>query len=178
MALLRRITYHTRCKTRGCDWCESLAWRNYIVKGGQHLFRGVPCKLRCFMIRASFGVSVRYLQQLHLRMLREHVTFAGKAYVAREVASSNGSQGVLPGPHLRLHLAEAWSKWRLVLRMERMVEGGQPDVHPDSLVMSDSVEECVGRIWPEVQLHFEKTTRASELTDDPRKTENQAVDGN
>ena len=38
--------------------------------------------MKFFMITLSFGLTVRVLQHRHLRLLRGHVTFAGKAFVA------------------------------------------------------------------------------------------------
>ena len=93
-----------RCRKRkGCNQAGQLQWHNYAVVNGKHLFRGKPCELQCFMLSASFGFTTAYLGQLHLRMLREHVSFAGEAWVA-SAAHDRCSDGTASlGGHLRLY---------------------------------------------------------------------------
>lgn len=114
-----------RCYNPECNKHLVMQWHNYIVKDGRHEVVGKVSEMRCFMMTSRFGVTVAYLRQLQQRMLREHVSFAGEADVARACAKDDGKAGLLPGPHLRLYLSEAWFMWRAALRLQ--------EIHADSL---------------------------------------------
>ena len=79
-----------RCRTRGCPEFNVYVWHNYRVKDDKHLFCGDPRKLGCIMLTSTFGCTMSYLRQLHLRMVREQVTFAGEAFVARHYWTDQG----------------------------------------------------------------------------------------
>ena len=108
-----------RCRHRGCKCFGANHWHNYLVIDGQHLFRGQPSELRCVMLNSTFGCTVHWLKQFHLRLVREHVSFAGEAFVANHYQSEITDDGIALA-RLRLNIADAWYKWRMVLRMERM----------------------------------------------------------
>ena len=88
-------------------------------------------------------------------MLREHVSFAGEAFVARAYAAQGGQDDKLLVQRLRLYLSEGWSKWRMALRMSRMTRDGVPDVDPATLDISLDTEVCLQRLWDVSIRHFE-----------------------
>ena len=79
-----------RCQSRKCDEKGTYQWHNYYVAEGKHVFNGRIADMQCFMVTSRFGVSIPFLEQLHLRMLREHVSFAGEADVALRFAKRKG----------------------------------------------------------------------------------------
>ena len=143
-----------RCRKRkGCDWSGRLQWHNYVVAHGKHLFRGRPDELQCLMLSASFGFTIAYLRQLHARMLREHVSFAGEAWVATAVHAGCPGETAAPGGHLRLYLSEGWHKWRLALRLQAM--GAVACLR--ELNLSEPAEVCIAARWSDLLSHFNKS---------------------
>ena len=106
-----------RCVRENCPGKRSSQWHNFRVEGGAHIVVGPVRALSCFMITTKFGVTVEFLRQLHYRMLREHVSFAGEADVARATASWSSTGDSLP-KDLRKCLSKAWFFCRLSLRLE------------------------------------------------------------
>ena len=83
-----------------------------LVDHGRHAIKD----MHCIMLTSRFGVTIAFLEQLHLRLLREHVSFAGEADVARRYAKRKGCCEML-SKMLRLYLSQAWYFWRLGLRL-------------------------------------------------------------
>ena len=104
-------------------------------------------------------------------MLREHVSFAGEADVARRIANRRGQPGVLP-QRLRLYLSQAWYFWRLALRRETLPGECQPQ-----LDLSARVEDAIAELWPLLETQFVSGT-AHRARAAGMKTDVQVVDGN
>ena len=100
---------------------------NYYVLLGRHVFNGMPGSMQVIMLTSRFGVSIAFLEQLHLRLLREHVSFAGEADVARRFSQRRGTAHLLP-KRLRLYLSQAWYVWRLMLCREMFVDEALPEL--------------------------------------------------
>ena len=158
--VLRKMHIPLRCRMKGCVWKERYVWHNYRVQGGSHFFHGDPDRQECFMLTSSFGFTRMYLRQLHLRLLREHVSFAGEAFVAKAFAEETGQGGQLP-ERLRLYISEGWFKWRIALRMARMATGGCDGVDPGTLDMAQPANMSACKVWVAAYKHFEDTTAVS-----------------
>ena len=96
-----------RCNDKACTQVGHIQWHNYRVDRGRHVLNGPMKEMQCIMLNARFGVTIAYLEQLHMRLLREHVSFAGEADVAQRHAKLKGCGGMLP-KRLRLYLSQAW----------------------------------------------------------------------
>ena len=75
------------CRSAQCDRKGVYHWHNYCVDNRKHLFHGDATAMKCIMLTSRFGVTTEYLEQLHERMLREHVSFVGEADVAARLAA-------------------------------------------------------------------------------------------
>lgn len=159
-----------RCDNKHCLRRGLYQWHNYYVDAGKHVMNGSISDMNCLMLTASFGVSICFLEQMHLRMLREHVSFAGEADVAHRYAKQRGSDHSLP-KRLRLYLSQAWYFWRLAWRKHDL----QYDA-PD-LDISRPVEEHLASIWPKLEEGFEART-AQRARRENIKTDVQVIDGN
>jgi len=152
-----------RCRTAGtkqnlegkCELFGDVMWHNYTVSNGKHLYRGRPHEQACFMLTSTFGFTTRYLQELHLRMVRQHISFAGEAFVQHELAAISGMQNHVPGPFLRQYLSDGWFKWRLLRRMAKLCESGLPHMSPETVDLKAHVEDCVKPCWPSLLERFE-----------------------
>jgi hypothetical protein len=115
------------------------------------------------MITTKFGVTVEFLRQLHYRMLREHVSFAGEADVARATASWSSTGDSLP-KDLRKCLSKAWFFWRLSLRLEETTDAlvvvagaGSSHILP-AVDLLKRVEAALLTVYPASEAHFENST--------------------
>ena len=126
--------------------------------------------MRCIMLTARFGCTVAYLEQLHLRMLREHVSFAGEANVAEAVAKKRGVGNLLP-KRLRLYLSGAWYIWRLALRAQSL-----PNSSGIQIDLLKSVEGTLQEAWPWLDEQFAKET-ARRARNAGMRTDIHVVDG-
>ena len=160
-----------RCNNPTCQRKGLYQWHNYFVDGGKHIFNGAATAMQCIMLTCRFGVSVGYLEQLHLRMVREHVSFAGEADVAKRLAKKRNCPNSLP-ERLRLYLAHAWYAWRFMLRREALHKDATPDFD-----LLRPVEEYVSQVWDLLVEDFEAATalRAREAR---MKTDVHVMDGN
>ncbi len=166
-----------RCQRSKCKDVNVYAWHNYEVREGRHDFRGDPFQLRCFMITSSFGMTTSYLRQLHLRLVREHVTFAGEAFVARALAEEAGLGDRIVVERARLYLSEGWFKWRIALRLARLHEAGFTEADPKKLDLAQTVEASAAPLWESAIQHFEESAaQAARAAGD--NTRVAAVDGN
>ena len=165
-----------RCKNRRCGLFDVSSWHNYQVREGGHYFSGDPTKLRCFMLTSSFGCTRRYMQQLHLRLVREHASFAGEAFVAREFLHECGEDPRCLLERLRLNLSDVWYKWRMALRLWRMAADGQ-DSKIQQLNLSKPAEACAAEFWDVAVAHFDQATAAA-ARQNGQNCQVAAVDGN
>ena len=120
-------------------------WHKYCVDNGKHLFHGDATAMKCIMLTSRFGVTTEYLEQLHERMLREHVSFVGEADVAARLAKRRGLQRLLP-KRLRLYLAQAWYFWRLALRSQTLPSESNPVID-----LRGGVEAIIEELWPRLE---------------------------
>ena len=139
-------------KAKTCPRYGMYARHNYAVFDGRREFVGDVHQLRCTMLTSRFGVTVEYLEQLHLRMLREHVSFAAEADVLRQVAESHGMAGNLPA-RLRKYLSQAWHTWRLMKRRCRIGVESMPTID-----ILQPTEAYIATVWPVLLEDFEGTT--------------------
>ena len=144
-----------RCQSKVCTLKDSYVWHNYISRQGKHFFTGDVTKLRCLMVSSTFGCTMDWLNQFHLRLLREHATFVGEAFVARAFDQVIGCSEA-PLARLRLNIADVWFKWRILVRLHRM----RGDAGPRSLDLKKSVEQCAEQFWPDAHRHFHESTAA------------------
>ena len=139
------------------------------------------------MLTTTFGVTVIYLQYLHHRMLREHVSFSGEADVARAMEAACGTEARLPG-RLRLYLSHAWFLWRLLMRQDearrRHASGefrspstsrAEPEGEDVDLLLP--IEIALQRFYPSWEALFHSVT-AKEARDNGHRTDLQVIDGN
>lgn len=131
-----------------CGWYAAL---EQLCCSGKHVFLGKPGQLRCFMLSSSFGFSVAWLKQFHLRMVRQHATFLGESELLYALARDTGDERFLPA-RLRLLISEAWTKWRLLVRASSC---GIHDVFPCDL--NEKTEQLLAQHWPAFQEAFSKT---------------------
>jgi hypothetical protein len=151
-----------RCRTRGsvgngaegCEYEGALVWHNYCVSHGKHLYRGDPYVQECFMLTASFGFTKKYLEELHLRM-RQHVSFAGEAFVQQERAAAAGMDQHLPVGRLRQYLSDGWFKWRLVRRVAALSDRGFSSMCPQRVDLREATDVCLKPFWTDMLHHFE-----------------------
>ena len=149
--LVRKQHVPLRCRKPACSAAGMLHWNNYVAGSGKHVFLGKPGQLRCFMLSSSFGFSVAWLKQFHLRMVRQHATFLGESEVLYALARDTGGERFLPA-RLRLLISEAWTKWRLLVRASSC---GIHDVFPCDL--NEKTEQLLAQHWPAFQEAFSKT---------------------
>ena len=143
-----------RCRRSTCKLAGVSQWHNYFAKEGRHKFSGLPSKLQCFMISSRFGITTAWLTQFHLRLLREHVSFAGEADVATALATMQGKSQLLPAS-LRNLISETWFKWRLCLRIERITTSSSSSTPPlDRLDLALPVEDLIRPLWPLMSEEF------------------------
>lgn len=142
-----------RCRTSSCQLTGAYIWHNYVSKDGKHMLCGSVSDMRCFMVSSSFGCTMDWLRQFQLRLLREHVSFIGEAYVAREFVG-DADAAAAPLARLRLNIADAWFKWRIALRLSA--------IHGPSgigkLDIRKSAEKCAEEFWEEAHEHFHQST--------------------
>lgn len=105
-----------RCRRASCSQFGVLVWYNYRVRQGQHVFHGELLRLQCFMLSATFGFSISWLQQFHVRLVRQHASFTSEADVLTAQAVTNSQLHLLPGARLRLLISQGWYTWRLLTR--------------------------------------------------------------
>ena len=92
---------------------------------------------------ATFGATTAFLEQLHLKMVREQVSFAGESDVLVGCAKQRGLASRLPW-RLGLSLSQRWYMWRLSLR----TEDSQKRRHQDTVVdLMRNVEDLVAERW-------------------------------
>ena len=168
---LRKHHVPIRCDSPTCVHNGLYQWHNYYVLLGRHVFNGMPGSMQVIMLTSRFGVSIAFLEQLHLRLLREHVSFAGEADVARRFSQRRGTAHLLP-KRLRLYLSQAWYVWRLMLCREMFVDEALPE-----LDLRRPVEEYIAQAWPLLVAAFESTT-ARRARQAGMKTDVQVMDGN
>ena len=123
-----------------------------------HVYCGEPRSLQCFMVTSSFGCTQAYLEQLHLRLVREHATFAGEAFVAQTVMARHHGGASSLVESLREKLSETWFKWRMSLRLRSMLTAGCAGVLPGMLDLRQPTEVCAEALWEPAITHFEATT--------------------
>ncbi|CAK0860829.1 unnamed protein product [Prorocentrum cordatum] len=156
-----------RCNSVDCPKRGLVHWHNYYVDAGRHIFHGDVAAMKCIMLTASFGITTEYLEALHERMLREHVSFAGEADVARARAGGTA----LPA-NFRKYLSKGWFVWRLARRVG--------DLGPDDTAVIDlmqPLEDQIKDTWDQLELTFERRT-AERARAAGMKTDVVAVDGN
>ncbi|CAK0904474.1 unnamed protein product [Prorocentrum cordatum] len=156
-----------RCNSVDCPKLGLVHWHNYYVDAGRHIFHGDVAAMKCIMLTASFGITTEYLEALHERMLREHVSFAGEADVARARAGGTA----LPA-NLRKYLSKGWFVWRLARRVG--------DLGPDDTTVIDlmqPLEDQIKDTWDQLELTFERRT-AERARAAGMKTDVVVVDGN
>ena len=166
-----------RCQRKKCDDANVYTWHNYQVRDGRHEFRGDPFDLCCFMITSTFGMTTSWLRQLHLRLVREHITFAGEAFVARALVEEAGLGERVVVERARLNLTEGWFKWRIALRLARLHAAGYAEADPYKLDLAQTVEVSAAPVWESAIQHFEDSiAEAARAAGD--NTRVAAVDGN
>ena len=101
--------------------------------------RGDPYAQECFMLTASLGFTRKYLEELHLRMVRQHVSFAGEAFVQQERASAAGMDQHLPVGCRRQYLSDGWFKWRLVRRLAALSDRGLSSMCPQRVDLREAL---------------------------------------
>ena len=124
--IIKKMHIPRICQHSACPGRQRRQWHNFRSHEGKHVFVGPASKLRCFMLTTKFGVTMPFLHQLHYRMLREHVSFAGEADVAHAMASMCNSEAELPQQSLRLYLSRVWFFWRLCIRLEEISQRSSP----------------------------------------------------
>ena len=157
--MLEKVHIPVRCRRQACNLRDVFVWHNYKVQAGKHLFCGDIKHLKCFMVSSTFGCTVDWLLQFHLRLLREHVSFVGEAFVADTFGRAVGCPASLA--RLRLNISDCWSKWRVAIRLCRTKDDCCDGVSPDQLDLKLPVEACAGQFWDKAQDHFHKTTADS-----------------
>ncbi len=150
-----------RCRHKGCDLEDRLVWHNYMAHDGQHLFYGDLHQHRAFLITSSFGLTTLYLRQLHLRLAREQVSFAGEAFVANALLDEAGLDRHVLVDRLRLYLSEGWFKWRIAIRTEACSKAALPGFSLASLDLRQPTEALLRDRWPSFLEHFEAGTAAA-----------------
>ncbi|CAE8588727.1 unnamed protein product [Polarella glacialis] len=128
------------------------------------------------MINTKFGVTLAFLEQLHSRMLREHVSFAGEADVAKATGWRLGRGDLLPA-RLRLYLSEACFFWPLVTRLCEVEQGEVGIARSAEVDFLQSVETALRGTCATVERHFEQST-VSKVTAAGLQTDVQVIDGN
>ena len=142
-AVIQKKHIPARCRNRNCAANGQLLWHNYLVSKGQHIFVGDPATLRCFMLTASFGFTVDWLQRFHDRMVRQHASFISEADLVMLAAERAGQSHLVPA-RLRLLISEAWFKWRLLLRLD----------DPQNINLRDCVEDLLQPVLPSFNDRF------------------------
>ena len=150
-----------------------LHWHNYVAGDHKHIFTPPAGPLQCFMLTSTFGATTAFLEQLHLRMVREQVTFVGESDVAVAYAKRRGLAGLLP-TRLRLHLSKLWYVWRLCIRSEVIRKCGHS---MQEVNISGGVEELVAERWQSFVEEFEAST-AARVRAAGMRTDVHVVDGN
>lgn len=161
------------CRNDACSKFRKLHWHNYVSSEKKHVFVGQASGLQCFMLTSKFGLTTSFLEQLHLRMVREHASFAGEADVMTMFAKQKGLKEKLP-KKLRRYLSNAWFLWRLCLRLQALEERGHPDRAID---MRRSVEESIAEHWETLHEEAEALT-AERVRSTGMRADVQVIDGN
>ena len=141
-----------RCRRSSCPDFGVLLWYNYTVRSGCHHFAGELPELNCFMLSATFGFSVPWLQQFHVRMVRQHASFTSEADVLGAQAAYNSQLHLLPTARLRLLISQGWFAWRLLTRVH------QSNLDLASFDFLRPMEDMIGLFLPQLQREFGRTT--------------------
>ncbi|CAK9060449.1 unnamed protein product [Durusdinium trenchii] len=141
-----------RCRRSSCPDFGVLLWYNYTVRSGCHHFAGELPELNCFMLSATFGFSVPWLQQFHVRMVRQHASFTSEADVLGAQAAYNSQLHLLPTARLRLLISQGWFAWRLLTRVR------QSNLDLASFDFLRPMEDMIGLFLPQLQRAFGTTT--------------------
>jgi len=152
-----------RCRRVACPGMQRRVWYNFHSRDRQREFCGPLSELNAFMLNTHFGCTLRLLQQLHLRMVREQVSFSGEAAVMHWYTSrALGSRIPYTLDRLRTYLSETWYLWRLAFRVEELK---QTDYGADtaglSLDLNLSPEANLASWWPLLKKHFHAKTAAA-----------------
>ncbi|CAL1140331.1 unnamed protein product [Cladocopium goreaui] len=114
--VVEKLHVPLRCRKPSCPEFGVLLWYNYCVRKGKHVFQGELPLLQCFMLSSSFGFSIPWLRQFHLRLVRQHASFTSEADVLTAQAATNSQLHRLPTSRLRLLISQGWFTWRLLTR--------------------------------------------------------------
>ncbi|CAK8988953.1 unnamed protein product, partial [Durusdinium trenchii] len=150
--LVQKQRIPLRCRRSSCPDFGVLLWYNYTVRSGCHHFAGELPELNCFMLSATFGFSVPWLQQFHVRMVRQHAFFTSEADVLGAQAAYNSQLHLLPTARLRLLISQGWFAWRLLTRVH------QSNLDLASFDFLRPMEDMIGLFLPQLQREFGRTT--------------------
>ena len=118
--------------------------------------RAAGCNMhgKAAVLTSTFGATTAVFEQLHLRMVRAQVSFAGESDVVVACAKQRGFASRLP-KRLRLYLSQLWYMWRLCLRTEDL----QKRRHQAPLVdLMRNVGDVLAERWDLFAEDFDATT--------------------